>query len=137
MRQIIAALIVIGSLFVAPLAAQATNYPLKVVNRSDRDSWVTVYWAYHLTGWHIERAFCLKPGQKWDGGINYSTPEIGPQIKVRAEVMHGDCRSGVYRDVEGRVNIPTNIRPYPYVGASINGSGGNYNVEVKATILPN
>ncbi|HEY5218738.1 MAG TPA: hypothetical protein VIJ16_02960 [Gemmatimonadaceae bacterium] len=108
-----------------------------ITNVSDKQVWLTVYWSYKaLATWHIEKATCLTPGAKWNGAILYRTPELGPQIRVRAEVMHGDCRSSVYRDVEGKADIPTNITPpTPRVHAYIKGSNGNYNVDVKASIL--
>jgi hypothetical protein len=133
-RIFVSTLIVAFTLTFAP--AYATNYPLTVANHTNRYAWVTVWYAYAIHGWRLEREMCMKPFDVWKGSINYNTPELGPELKVRAEVKNGDCRTGNFRDVYNRLSVPTNIHPYAYLGAYLNESGGVYGVAMRASIMP-
>ena len=116
--------------------AYAANYPLKVANDTSHYAWITLYYAYTIHGGNIEHAFCLHPFEVWKGSVTYDTPELGPELKVRAEVKVGDCRTGNFKDVYNRLNIPTNYHPYPYLGAYLNERKGVYGIAMRASVLP-
>jgi hypothetical protein len=63
-------------------------------NTTGRSVWMTEYWSYKSdVNWHIERAICHQGGT-WTSAIQYHFPELGPQIKMRAEVTDGPGCSG-------------------------------------------
>jgi hypothetical protein len=134
---VVAAVVAAAALPATARAQTGMSAATSVTNQSDRQVWLTVYWGYKMTpGYHIQKATCLKPGESWHGSIGYGVPEAGPQIKVRAEVMNGDCRSGVFRDVDSAFNIPTNVKPLtPKITSTISGNNGNYSVKIQHSIF--
>ena len=83
-----------------------------IYNRTSKSLWVDVSWSTKWkSGWSIESAFCVAPQRTGRHTVHFSSPEFGPQIRVRAEVKHGDCRSGNITTVAGEFkNIPTSAR---------------------------
>lgn len=136
-RALVLAAVAAAALASSPAsAANAMSTSVSVYNGSDHDAWVDISWAYKITGWHIDKAFCLRPGESTHHGILYRSPELGPQVRVRAEIKHGDCRSGNFRVVSAHDNISTVIsNATPRIQAHIQGSGGSYNVRLQISYL--
>lgn len=67
----------------------------------NRYVWVTRYWSYKPdSSWHIEGVACLAPNGTWSSGIQFHSPELGPQIKIRAEITDPpQCSGRVVSDV--------------------------------------
>ena len=101
---------------------------------SDRFLWVDVSWAYKTTRWNIYKTFCLSKSQEYGQAYqHYRYPELGPQVRVRAEVKTGDCRSRTQRTLSDAIrNITTNggRNCLPQVHATIRGSNGSYSMNL-------
>ena len=80
-----------------PLSASSTtqmDVDNIIHNRTGKYLWVDVSWSTKWkSGWSIESAFCVDPQRTGNHTVHFSSPEFGPQIRVRAEVKQGDCRS--------------------------------------------
>ncbi len=123
-RAVLLLVAAIACLWAPTRAATQFGCGVKVYNYSNHDAWVDVSWAYKITGWTIDKAFCLKPGQNTYHSIWYRSPELGPQIRVRAEIKNGDCRAGNITVVQDKADIATNWSPLtPEYSATINGTG--------------
>jgi hypothetical protein len=65
-------------------------------NTTDKYVWITVYTSHALKAtWHIAKAGCLPPKGGWKADL-YEPSDY--DVKVRAEVKSGDCRSGNISD---------------------------------------
>ena len=129
----------IALLMLGPVAASAkscTSVQPEVAlrNQSDRDAWVDVSWAYKTTRWNIFKTFCLTPKSQYGRTHQrFNYPELGPQIRVRAYVKQGDCRSGNYRNLSGDIrDIKTNggRNCLPQILGTITGSNGSYTLRM-------
>lgn len=88
------ALALISSL--VPGNANAALYgTLKINNPTDKFVWVTVYTANVFSRWGIVKADCIAPRAGWN--YRFSQRDDN-EVKIRAEVKHGDCRSGNISD---------------------------------------
>ncbi len=102
------ALVIALGLIVLPRAAQASQGPewgdhanIDVYNFSDVETWVDVSWSYWGQGWHIDKAFCLKPKESYKHHISYNHPSLQPQVRVRAEIKPQGCRGATQTVVSG------------------------------------
>ena len=135
-RALVLAVIAAAAFASTPAVANAMSTTVSVHNYTDHDAWVDISWAYKITGWHIDKAVCLPPGGSVHHGILYRSPELGPQVRVRAEIKHGDCRSGNFREVSAHENISTAIsNANPRIQGLIQGSGGNYHIRMQISYL--
>lgn len=123
----------------APLAASAgscTSVTTQVMlrNTSDRDVWADVSWAYKTTRWNIYKTFCITPKSQYAQAYErYNHPELGPQVRVRAEIKQGDCRSRTQRTLSSDIRtINTNggRNCHPQIHANISGTNGSYNLRL-------
>ena len=74
-----------------PRPADATPYGVKIENPLAFDVWITIYSADLMSKWKIVKAQCLEGRSSMTfNGLPYGDNEL----KVRAEVKKGDCRSG-------------------------------------------
>ena len=136
---VIISLIATTVLATAPIAASAgscTSVTTQVMlrNTSDRDAWVDLSWAYKTTRWNIYKTFCITPksqyAQAWE---RYNHPELGPQVRVRAEIKQGDCRSRTSRTLSQDIRtINTNggRNCHPQIHANISGTNGGYTLRL-------
>ncbi len=77
--------------FAAPRPAVAYPSGVKIENPTAFHVWITIYSADLMSPWKIVKAECLTGRQTMTfTGLPYQDTEV----KVRAEVKHGDCRSG-------------------------------------------
>jgi hypothetical protein len=106
------ALALISSLI--PGNASAALYgTLKINNPTDKFVWVTVYTANVFSRWGIVRADCIAPKGNWNFRFSQRNDN---EVKIRAEVKHGDCRSGnisdtsdVRKDLGSSANLEAEI----------------------------
>jgi hypothetical protein len=113
------------------------NFDVKttVTNTTDHDNWVDVSEGYKMkAGWSIQHAFCLTPGQSQAPIIRVNGFPF-PEIRVRAEVKRGDCKTGNLASVSTHMDIPqpkTEKGSYraTYLASETRGRGGNYHVVI-------
>ena len=71
------------------------NIHVTTVNDTKYDSWVDVSYADAWMGWHIKKAYCLKPhssyGQLYQG--------VAYNMRVRGEIKLHGCASGTHKVV--------------------------------------
>lgn len=101
----------IFALFVAALAfgavpgqalpAGGDHATVKTTNYTRYESWVDISWKYFAQGWHIEKAFCLKPKESYTYRVSYNHPSLQPQVRVRAEIKLAGCAKGTHAVVSG------------------------------------
>jgi hypothetical protein len=70
-------------------------------NNTRYESWVDISWSYWGQGWHIEKAFCLKPKENYKYRVSYNHPSLQPQVRVRAEIKLHGCANGTHAVVSG------------------------------------
>lgn len=93
-----------STLTTSAMAVGKTSIMVGARNDTKRYVWFDVSESHKMrSDWSIVKAFCLAPGEK--GGYNfshdYSDMQV-PQLRVRAELKEGDCRSGNWRVLEAR-----------------------------------
>jgi len=74
---------------------------VNTTNNTPYESWVDISWSYFGQGWHIEKAFCLKPKQSYQYHVSYNHPGLEPQLRVRAEIKLAGCARGTHTVVSG------------------------------------
>jgi hypothetical protein len=113
------------------------NFDVKttIKNATDHDNWVDISEGYKMkVGWSIQHAFCLTPGQSQTPIIRVNGLPY-PEIRVRAEVKRGDCKSGNLTSVSTHMDIPdpkTEKGSYrvTYLTSETRGKGSNYHVVI-------
>lgn len=107
-------------------AASALEYRLSISNYTAPSVWVTIYWSYKSQAhWRIERAFCLEKNKQSNVGINFSTPGLSPQVRVRGEVMkNAGCKHPRVADITRQRDLPSNS--ITYYTFKLRQSGGGY-----------
>ncbi|MBA3671205.1 MAG: hypothetical protein H0W68_04165 [Gemmatimonadaceae bacterium] len=107
---------------------------IEVENLTPHPAWLTVYWGYERAPKSRVRGFdkrlkstCVESGKKWNGSVPFHTPELGPQIKVHADVYIKSraCLVGTSRGVESRLNVPKGATS---VKSQISSARGSYTV---------
>lgn len=109
-----------------------------VRNYSGKPVWVDISWAYKVTGWTIDTAFCLQPGQSsTQHSILYRSPELGPEMRVRVEIKNqSDCGGGNIELVQIKENVPTAIiNASPLLQATVDKPNATYRVAGNWQIL--
>ena len=99
-----------------PLAigrASAMNGSITIDNPSDKYVWVTIYTADLFSGWGIAKADCLQPKTNRKYDIFKSGDD---EMKIRAEVKSGDCRSG---NISDTYDVRKDLGSYPKLNADI------------------
>lgn len=81
---------------------------VQTTNFTKYDSWVDISWSYALQGWHIEKAFCLKPLQTYNYRVSYNHPGLQPRVRVRAEIKLAGCAAGTHAVVSGSGHVIKN-----------------------------
>lgn len=121
---------------IAATAGSCTSVTTQVMlrNTSDRDTWVDLSWAYKTTRWNIYKTFCITPKSQYAQAYErYNHPELGPQVRVRAEIKQGDCRSRTSRTLSDDIRtINTNGggNCHPQIHANISGTNGGYRLRL-------
>jgi hypothetical protein len=75
--------------------ASAMSGTLTIENPTDKYVWVTIYTSNLMAGWSIKKSDCIHPKSNWAHDI-YERDDS--EMKVRAEVKSGDCRTGNISD---------------------------------------
>lgn len=75
--------------------ASAMNGSVTIDNPTDKYVWITVYTSNLMATWHIAKADCIGPKGNWKYSVYQ--PD-NSEMKIRAEVKSGDCRSGNISD---------------------------------------
>jgi hypothetical protein len=131
-----------GALATSPASAQQSpgihdgifsSFDVKttVKNATNRDNWVDISESYKMKpGWSIQHAFCLTPGQSQTPTIRVN--RMAPEIRVRAEVKNGNCRSGNLTAVSTHMDIPPPAKgsEATYLVSETRGNGSNYHVVI-------
>jgi len=93
---------------------------IDTTNNTRYESWVDISWSYWGQGWHIEKAFCLKPKEWYSYRVSYNHPSLQPQVRVRAEIKLAGCAHGTHtvvsgdgRVVKSRENFTVTINEQP------------------------
>lgn len=109
--------------FVPP--ASALVYRLSIRNYTAPSVWVTIYWSYKSQAhWRIERAFCLEKNRTSNQEVNFRTPELSPQVRVRGEVMSAaGCKHPRVGDTTRQRDLPINSITYYTFALRKSGSG--------------
>ena len=94
-------------------------------NSTNKFVWADVSWSYVSQAWHIERAFCLGAGQTESVQITYNHESLSPEVRFRAEIKSGDCRSGTETTLTNHEMLRDNRRLDANV-ARISGTPGYY-----------
>jgi len=93
--------------------ASAMNGSITIENPSAKYVWVTIYTADLLSGWGIAKADCLQPKTNRKYDIYKSGDD---EMKIRAEVKNGDCRSG---NISDTYDVRKGLGTYPRLDADI------------------
>jgi hypothetical protein len=93
-----------------PILKQPLALLTNVVNNTSHDAWVDVSWSYPAQPWHIESAFCLRPRESKNHVETYHVGSFVPQVRVRAEVKRGDCRSATITTVSWDKDLQEDFR---------------------------
>jgi hypothetical protein len=95
-----------GATVASPVLKVASINPtFTFKNSTDKYVWADISWSYTSQAWHIDRAFCLAPGQTESDQITYNHESLGPQVRFRAEIKSGDCRSGTQTTITNHENL--------------------------------
>lgn len=93
--------------------AVAMNGGLTIDNPTDKFVWITVYTSHPFTTWHISKADCISPKSDWK--YNFYEPD-NSEVKIRAEVKSGDCRSG---NISDTYDVRKDVGGYPKLAGDI------------------
>lgn len=93
--------------------APAMSGSLTIDNPTDKFVWVTVYTANLMTSWSISKADCIGPKSDWK--YNYYERDNN-EVKIRAEVKSGDCRSG---NISDTYDVRKDVGAYPKLNGDI------------------
>jgi hypothetical protein len=99
-----------------PLAigpALAMNGSISIDNPTDKYVWITVYTSNLMAGWHIAKADCIAPKSEWKHSIYEPSDH---EMKIRAEVKSGDCRSG---NISDTYDVRKDVGTYPKLNGDI------------------
>ncbi len=109
--QVLPAFVAVLALCALPGKAQQVQAPSSIqwgdhanvdtTNHTRYESWVDISWSYLGQGWHIEKAFCLKPNESYKYHVSYNHPSLQPQVRVRAEIKLAGCANGTHAVVSG------------------------------------
>lgn len=113
-------------------AGQVLN--VRVANESDRAVWYILFWSYRLkTGWEIENSFCVGPKQSRIQSIVYNYPQLGPQVRLEAQVKRGASDCGGPSDTVQKHTWEDKKDVFVYysrLNADLVGRDGDYHFEV-------
>jgi hypothetical protein len=100
-----------------------------VRNYSEKPVWVDISWAYKNEGWRMDREFCLQPRQMSSPHtILYRSPELGPEMRVRAEIKNGsDCGGSNIELVQIKESVPV-VKAIPLLQAIVDKPNATYSI---------
>ena len=96
-RSLVVASVLVGlfAIFMVRPASAYATYKIEVVNNTDKNVWVTVYWSYEVkANWSIEDSFCLRPQQRRRSTVDFKHDALVPELKFRAEAKSESGCSG-------------------------------------------
>jgi hypothetical protein len=86
-------------------------------NNTRYESWVDISWSYWGQGWHIEKAFCLKPHESYTYRVSYNHPSLQPQVRVRGEIKLDGCANGTHTVVSGDGRVAKSRENFTVTGS--------------------